>query len=190
MACLFPGAPDLGDVLAQHPRQGRTPSDPPPRRGTRTLSTTPGRRTNDRVYCKRGGYLGGRWPRSTRWPTASCRAVGRRRRARPVAGAEGRRARRSPTPATPTARRDPRPAPRSSSARAPTSTAATRSQHGGSCRPDAATASGGCTPSTRRRRSSGCAQDASAALPRFNADTAPGPDPQHHRRAASPTGST
>ena len=84
MSCLFPGARPRR-VLAQHPRQVDTITDPPPEAWDRPSTTTPSFADTDRIYCKRGGYLGdlARFdPLAARHPAG----LGRRR-ARPVAGA-------------------------------------------------------------------------------------------------------
>jgi acyl transferase domain-containing protein/phosphopantetheinyl transferase len=58
LACLFPGAPDVAtfwrNILAKH----SAVTDPPPEAWPQDLFYDPGSDENDRVYCKKGGYLG------------------------------------------------------------------------------------------------------------------------------------
>jgi len=58
MGCLFPGAPDL-DTYWRNIVQGKDCiTDPPPEAWDAGVFYDPESTSNDRVYCKRGGYIG------------------------------------------------------------------------------------------------------------------------------------
>jgi acyl transferase domain-containing protein len=57
MACLFPGAPDLQTYWQNIVSKVDAVGDPPPEWGA-DLFFDPDSSENDRIYCKRGGYLG------------------------------------------------------------------------------------------------------------------------------------
>jgi acyl transferase domain-containing protein/phosphopantetheinyl transferase len=58
MACLFPGAPDLDTYWQNIISKTDAISDPPADAWDPTVFYDPTSHTNDRAYCKRGGYLG------------------------------------------------------------------------------------------------------------------------------------
>ncbi|RMF86545.1 MAG: polyketide synthase [Nitrospinota bacterium] len=57
MACLFPGAPDVKTYWQNIVSKVDAISDPPPEWGAEEIFD-PEAKENDRIYCKRGGYLG------------------------------------------------------------------------------------------------------------------------------------
>lgn len=58
LACLFPGAPDLGTFWQNILAKVDAISDPPPEAWDPSLYFDAEADENDRVYCKKGGYLG------------------------------------------------------------------------------------------------------------------------------------
>ena len=58
MAGLFPGAPDLGAFWAHVVAGADATGDPPPGSWDPAVFYDPDGAANDRVYCKRGGFLG------------------------------------------------------------------------------------------------------------------------------------
>jgi acyl transferase domain-containing protein/phosphopantetheinyl transferase len=58
MACIFPGAADLDAYWQNITSKHDAVCDPPPDSWDPKLFYDPDSRANDRVYCKRGGYLG------------------------------------------------------------------------------------------------------------------------------------
>ena len=111
MACLFPGAPDVDAYWRNILGKVDATTDPPPEAWDPDVYYDPEFTDTDRTYCKRGGYLGAMAavrPAGARHP-----AGGRRRRARPVAGAAGRARRAGRRRRTPTCRRRSAPARRS-----------------------------------------------------------------------------
>jgi acyl transferase domain-containing protein len=58
MSCLFPGAPDLDSYWRNILGKVDAVTDPPPEARETGLYFEPNSREADRVYCKRGGYLG------------------------------------------------------------------------------------------------------------------------------------
>jgi acyl transferase domain-containing protein/phosphopantetheinyl transferase len=58
MACMFPGAPDLQSFWQAILEGVDATSDPPPDAWDAQIHFDPDSQANDRVYCKRGGYLG------------------------------------------------------------------------------------------------------------------------------------
>src|SRR5574341_1371107 len=58
MACMFPGAPNLEAYWQNIVNKGDAISDPPPEAWDAEMFYDPASNGNDRVYCKRGGYLG------------------------------------------------------------------------------------------------------------------------------------
>ena len=58
MSCLFPGAPDLDTYWQNILSRVDAVSDPPPGAWETDVFYDPQSTGNDRVYCKRGGYLG------------------------------------------------------------------------------------------------------------------------------------
>src|SRR5436853_5804634 len=58
MACLFPGAPDLGSYWQNILSKVDSITDPPPEAWDPDVFYDPGSTANDRVYCKRGGFIG------------------------------------------------------------------------------------------------------------------------------------
>ena len=57
MSCLFPGAPDLDTYWQNILRKHDAISDPPEGEWDPKLFYDPNSKSNDRVYCKRGGYI-------------------------------------------------------------------------------------------------------------------------------------
>jgi acyl transferase domain-containing protein len=58
MACLFPGAPDIGTYWRNILSKVSSITDPPPEAWESDVFYDPASEANDRVYCKKGGYLG------------------------------------------------------------------------------------------------------------------------------------
>src|SRR4051812_4014468 len=58
MACLFPGAPDLPSCWQNIVSKFDAITDPPPEAWDPAAFYAPESTDNDRVYCKRGGFLG------------------------------------------------------------------------------------------------------------------------------------
>lgn len=58
LACLFPGAPDLGTFWRNIVGKVSAITGPPPEAWDESVYYDPTSRENDRVYCKKGGYLG------------------------------------------------------------------------------------------------------------------------------------
>src|SRR3954447_20479784 len=58
MACIYPGAPDLPSFWRNIIGKVDATSDPPPESWDADLFYSPDSTDNDRVYCKRGGFLG------------------------------------------------------------------------------------------------------------------------------------
>jgi len=58
MACIFPGAPDLEMYWQNIISKVDAITDPPPDAWDPKVFYDPDSTANDRVYCKRGGYLG------------------------------------------------------------------------------------------------------------------------------------
>src|SRR5215813_6155965 len=58
MACLFPGAPDLATYWQNITAKVDAITDPPPEAWDAGTFYDPTSTANDRVYCKRGGFLG------------------------------------------------------------------------------------------------------------------------------------
>lgn len=58
MACLFAGAPDLDTYWRNIISKFDAVSDPPPDEWDPKLFYDPDSKSNDRVYCKKGGYIG------------------------------------------------------------------------------------------------------------------------------------
>lgn len=58
MACLFPGAPDLAAYWQNILHKVDAVTDPPPEAWDPAVFYDPDATGNDRVYCKRGGFLG------------------------------------------------------------------------------------------------------------------------------------
>jgi acyl transferase domain-containing protein/phosphopantetheinyl transferase len=58
MACMFPQAPDLESFWRNILAKVDATSDPPPDAWDVEVAYDPSSRENDRVYCRRGGYLG------------------------------------------------------------------------------------------------------------------------------------
>jgi acyl transferase domain-containing protein/phosphopantetheinyl transferase len=58
MACLFPGAPDLGSYWRNIISKTDSVTDPPSEAWDPEVFYDPTSDANDRVYCKRGGYIG------------------------------------------------------------------------------------------------------------------------------------
>lgn len=58
MACMFPGAPDLETYWQNILNRVDAITDPPPEAWEADIFFDPDSGANDRVYCKRGGYLG------------------------------------------------------------------------------------------------------------------------------------
>ncbi len=58
LACLFPGAPDLGTFWRNIVEKRSAITDPPPEAWDPDLYYDVHSSENDRVYCKKGGYLG------------------------------------------------------------------------------------------------------------------------------------
>ena len=58
MACLFPGAPDLATYWQNIISKVDAVTDPPPEAWNDDVFYNPDSTANDRVYCKRGGFLG------------------------------------------------------------------------------------------------------------------------------------
>lgn len=58
MACLFPGARDLDDFWHNVLAGVDAVTDPPPEAWPADLFYDPASRSNDRVYCKKGGFIG------------------------------------------------------------------------------------------------------------------------------------
>lgn len=58
MACLFPGAPDLATYWHNIVSKVDAISDPPAGSWDAEVFYDPDSTSNDRVYCKRGGFLG------------------------------------------------------------------------------------------------------------------------------------
>lgn len=58
MACLFPGAPDLATYWQNIVSKVDSITDPPPEAWDAAVFYDPASTANDRVYCKRGGFLG------------------------------------------------------------------------------------------------------------------------------------
>src|SRR5215212_3593732 len=58
MACLFPGAPNLDAYWRNILGKVDAVSDPPPEAWNTDIYYAPDSSDTDRVYCKRGGYLG------------------------------------------------------------------------------------------------------------------------------------
>ncbi len=57
LSCIFPGAPDVGRYWHNIVSKVNSIGDPPPDWGA-DIYFDPEARSNDRIYCKRGGYLG------------------------------------------------------------------------------------------------------------------------------------
>jgi acyl transferase domain-containing protein len=57
MACLFPGAPNLEAFWSNIIRKVDATSDPPPEAWDVSVFYDPKSSANDRVYCKRGGFI-------------------------------------------------------------------------------------------------------------------------------------
>ena len=57
MACVFPGAPDLDTYWQNIVSKTDAITDPPPDAWDQNVFYDPDSAANDRVYCKRGGYL-------------------------------------------------------------------------------------------------------------------------------------
>ena len=58
MACMFPGAPNLAAFWQNIVSKVDAITDPPPEAWDSDIFYDPGSQENDRVYCKKGGYLG------------------------------------------------------------------------------------------------------------------------------------
>ena len=58
MACMFPGAPDLETYWHNIVHKVDAITDPPPEAWPADIFFDPASTANDRVYCKRGGFLG------------------------------------------------------------------------------------------------------------------------------------
>jgi acyl transferase domain-containing protein/phosphopantetheinyl transferase len=58
LACLFPGAPDIGTFWRNIVAKVSAITSPPPEAWDDSLYYDPTSDENDRVYCKKGGYLG------------------------------------------------------------------------------------------------------------------------------------
>ena len=58
MSCLYPGAPDLNTYWQNIVSKVEAISDPPADAWDPKIFYDPGSTGNDRVYCKRGGYIG------------------------------------------------------------------------------------------------------------------------------------
>ncbi|HET6372306.1 MAG TPA: polyketide synthase [Candidatus Polarisedimenticolia bacterium] len=58
MSCLFPGAPDLASYWENIVSKVNAVTDPPPDAWETDIFYDPRSDANDRVYCKKGGYLG------------------------------------------------------------------------------------------------------------------------------------
>ena len=58
LACLFPGAPDVGTFWRNIVGKVDAITDPPPEAWDPSIYFDPAAEDNDRVYCKKGGYLG------------------------------------------------------------------------------------------------------------------------------------
>jgi hypothetical protein len=58
MACLFPGAPDLDTYWHNIMSKVDAITDPPPEAWDAETFYDPESTANDRVYCKRGGFIG------------------------------------------------------------------------------------------------------------------------------------
>lgn len=58
MACMFPGAPDLDTYWQNIVNKVDCVTDPPPEAWDSDVYYDPDSTANDRVYCKKGGYLG------------------------------------------------------------------------------------------------------------------------------------
>ncbi len=58
MACLFPGAPDIETFWQNILSRVDSVTDPPPEAPDSDFFYDPDSTANDRVYCKKGGYLG------------------------------------------------------------------------------------------------------------------------------------
>ena len=58
LACLFPGAPDLNTYWQNIVSKMDAITDPPPEAWDADIFFHPDSGVNDRVYCKRGGFLG------------------------------------------------------------------------------------------------------------------------------------
>lgn len=58
MACMFPGAPDLTTYWQNIVSKVDAVTDPPPEAWSPDVFYSPDSTANDRVYCKRGGFLG------------------------------------------------------------------------------------------------------------------------------------
>src|SRR5271165_4071610 len=58
MSCLFAGAPDLDTYWRNIISKFDAVSDPPPGEWDPKLFYDPESKSNDRVYCKKGGYIG------------------------------------------------------------------------------------------------------------------------------------
>src|SRR5262249_130749 len=57
MACLFPGAPNLDTYWQNIVSKVDAITDPPPDAWDVNVFYDPNSTTNDRVYCKRGGFI-------------------------------------------------------------------------------------------------------------------------------------
>jgi len=58
MSCIFPGAPDLQTYWQNIVHKVDCITEPPPEAWDKDLYYDPDSKENDRVYCKKGGYLG------------------------------------------------------------------------------------------------------------------------------------
>ena len=58
MSCIFPGAPDLQTYWQNIVNKIDCVTEPPPEAWDKDLYYEPDSKENDRVYCKKGGYLG------------------------------------------------------------------------------------------------------------------------------------